>query len=310
MHGASKVPSIDGLANAAAFELLGRLIDDAFDNVDLLLVDHLLALADKIEARKLQPEEQALLDYFRANAWACRYQQRLGNRQAVWEFEQPEVLQQVFYLRRAANSPGFAAMDDIRRCQILTNLGNQFDTLGRFVEARASWSAALAINSNFWMARGNRGRGLMYYANALYESGHRDIFAHYAYRDLMEAVALISRHPNLGDVSLAKFFSKAAAGIAAHYDVDAIERTYHPQDGLLGETTDECVYRRWCLSNVMFLNPLNDADSVPSRGARHYDFAKLFHACRRAAYRSRHVQRTKTELCISTLAAVGRKSVL
>ena len=141
----------------------------------------------------------ALLDYFRANAWGCRYQQKLGDRAAVWDFEQPEVRQEVFLLRRAMNNPGFVEMDAVRRCQILTNLANQLDTLGRFVEARRYWSAALTIDPSFWMARANRGRGIMHYAAALYDPGHSEVFALHAHRDLVKAVELISKHPHLGD---------------------------------------------------------------------------------------------------------------
>lgn len=104
---------------------------------DLTLVDQALALADQLEVRGLCPEKQALLDYFRSNGWACRYQRRYRAGDALWDFEQPEIQQQVLLLRRAAHGAGFDAMDAIRRCQILTNLGNQLDALGRFVEARA-----------------------------------------------------------------------------------------------------------------------------------------------------------------------------
>ncbi|MFA6902882.1 MAG: hypothetical protein WC236_07365, partial [Gallionellaceae bacterium] len=140
--------TISGLSNDEALNLIAQLVDQASDDADLVLVTHSLYLADKLEARGLQPTEIALLDYFRANAWACRYQLRLDSRAAIWDFEQPEVRHQVFLLRRAMNSSGFIAMDTLRRCQILTNLANQLDTLGRFIEARAYWSEALKIDSN------------------------------------------------------------------------------------------------------------------------------------------------------------------
>lgn len=209
----------------------------------------------------------ALLDYFRANAWASRYQQRLGDRAAVWNFEQPEVCQQVFLLRRVMNSPGFVAMDAIRRCQVLTNLANQLDTLGRFVEARAYWSAALTIDSSFWMARANRGRGLMHYAAALYDPGHAEVFAFHAHCDLVQAVELVSKHPHLGDYRLISFFSKSAEQIAHHYDIEAIGKAHKPDDWDMGTEPTERAYRRWCLDNILFLNPLNDIE-VASIAAR------------------------------------------
>ena len=254
--------AIDGLSDSEAFMLIGRLVDQAADGADLVLVDQSLLLADELGARALQPQEVALLDYFRANAWACRCQKRLSDRAAAWDFEQHEVQQQVFLLRRAANGPGFAAMDAVRRCQILTNLGNQLDTLGRFVDARACWSAALAIDSNFWMARANRGRGLMYYAGALYDPGQREVFALHAHRDLAEALTLIAKYPHLGDAGLAPFFAKKAEQIKCHYDIEAIGRVHRPDGWGMGEETTERAYRRWCLDNVLFLNPLNDVEAA------------------------------------------------
>jgi len=255
-------PTIGSLSDADALDLIAKLVDQAFDDADLALVDHSLSLADELEARGLQSPEMALLDYYRANAWACRYQQRLGDLAAVWDFEQPEVRQQVFLLRRAANSSGFAEMDAIRRCQILTNLGNQLDTLGRFVEARAYWSAALAIDRNFWMARANRGRGLMHYAAALYDPGHSAVFALHAHRDLVEAVALIDRYPHLGDCRLVSFFSQSAEQIARHYDVEEIGKAHKPDGWKMGAQPMERTYRSWCLDNILFLNPLNDVEKA------------------------------------------------
>jgi len=262
MHKLVNKPTISGLSNDEALDLIAQLVDQASDDANFDLVNHSLYLADELEARGLQPPEMALLDYFRANAWACRYQQRLGDRAAVWDFEQPEVSRQVFLLRRAMNSPGFIAMDALRRCQILTNLANQLDTLGRFIEARAYWSAALTIDPSFWMARANRGRGLMHYAAALYDPGHAKVFAFYAHSDLVKAVELASKHPHLGDYRLISIFSKSAEQIANHYDIEAVGKAHKPDVWDMVTEPMEREYRRWCLDNVLFLNPLNDIEAT------------------------------------------------
>ncbi|KAB8198107.1 hypothetical protein FKV24_003790 [Lysobacter maris] len=256
-------PNLDGLSDLQAFEIIGLLVDQAADEGNLTLVDHALALADQLQERDLTPEQLALLDYFRANAWACRYQQQHANSPTAWDFDQPEVGQQLLLLRQAAHGPGFAAMAPMRQCQVLTNLGNQLDTLGRFIEARACWDAAIEIDSNFWMAIANRARALMFYAEALYDSGHRCVFAYHAHRALIEAVALIASHPHLGDPHLSEKFSTFAETIARHFDLDAIAKSYRPDGGCLGRSEDERGYRRWCLSNTLFLNPLNDVDKAP-----------------------------------------------
>lgn len=255
--------NLEGLSDADALDAIARLIDAAGDEIDLTLIEQALAMADQLEARGLRPEEQALLDYFRSNGWACRYQCRYLARDAHWDFEQPEIQQQILLLRRAAHGAGFGALDAIRRCQILTNLGNQLDALGRFVEARSCWNVALSIEPRFWMARANRGNGLMFYAAALYDPGHQGVFAYRAYGDLVEAVELIDKYPQLGDSRLREVFEPAAEQILLRYDLEAIHQAYRPDDGSLGAGPAEQEYRRWCLTETLFLNPLNDVDAAP-----------------------------------------------
>lgn len=255
-------PSLAGLSDEDALQIIGQLIDLAEDEASPNLVDHALALADELEGRGLAADQSALLDYFRANAWACRYHQRHAGHEALWEFEQPELRQQVLLLRRAAYGEGFPLLPPLRRCQILTNLGNQLDTLGRFIEARACWNTALAVDPDFWMARANRARALMFYANALYDPGHQCVFAHHAHRELTQAVELITKHPHLGDPRLKEIFVVSAAEIKRRFDLSSIAEKYQPDTGGLGRSETEHTYRRWCLANTLFLNPLNDVEQA------------------------------------------------
>jgi len=256
------MPNITDLSNVEALVLIAQLVDQACDESDLDLVDHSLLLANELEKRNLHSREMALLDYFRANAWQCRILQRLGDRTAVWDFEQPEVRQQVFLLRRAMNSPGFVEIDALRRCQILTNLANQLNTLGRFIEAHAYWTDALNIVPNFWMAMANRGRGLMYYSAALYDVGHAQILAVHAYEDITKAIEVARKYPNLGDTRAIPLFSESAEQIARRYKIARIKKAHKPNDWDMGSTSVERQYRRWCLDNVLFLNPLNDIEAA------------------------------------------------
>ncbi len=260
-------PTIDGLSDQDALQLIARLVNQANDNGDLAICHQAQALADALQERGVPPGALAVLDYFRANAWDCRYQKRLRDRAQVWDWEQPEVRHQVYLLRRALISPAFDTLHSTYRCQILTNLANQLDKLGRFVEAQALWSRALAIESNFWMARANRGNGLMHYAQALYDVGHKHVLTLYAHRDLADAVDLIARHPEFGEIHLAARFDQQAQRIAQAVDLDAIRTSHDPDGWSLGDTAEERSYRRWCLDNILFLNPLNDvaARSIAAR---------------------------------------------
>src|SRR5271167_24238 len=132
--------SFDDLSVEHAIDAIGRMVDHAFDHGNKELTDRVLACCNVLEMRGLSPSQQTLLDYFRANAWANRQVALRNDPAAACAWEQPEVQNQIFYLRRALNSVAFKRLEAIRRCQILTNLANQLDTVGRFVESRVYWT--------------------------------------------------------------------------------------------------------------------------------------------------------------------------
>jgi hypothetical protein len=157
------------------------------------------------------------------------------------------------------SNPAFEELHLISQCQIFTNLANQLDTVGRFIEAQGLWCEALRRLPTFWMARCNRGRGLMSYASALHDPGHQALFALVAHDELMQGIHDLDQHPDYGERSLRPFFASAAEGISRHYDLAHIETHWRGEDG------DEDVqgYRRWCLQQTLFLNPLNDLGPHP-----------------------------------------------
>lgn len=261
-HAILALETIADLDVAETLHAIGTLTDYANDHAAPDVAQRALRFADDLTTRPLDPEQGALLDYFRANAWACLYAQRLADRAAAWSWDQPEIQAQIFHLRRAMRSEGFSALGPGRQCQVLTNLANQFDTVGRFVEAQEYWTRALAIEPRFWMARGNRGRGLMHYAAALYDAGHGAMLAQRAHGDLLAAFITANQYPELGDPAAPRQFAAWAAEIGRAYDVDAIEGAYDPEASAL-RSGEEGAYRRWCLANRLFLNPLNDTWEKP-----------------------------------------------
>lgn len=252
--------TIDGIADGAALQIVGTLIDVGGDRGDLDLIDRALEFADALEARGSRAGRVAVLEYFRANAWGWRYALRRSKTDDVWTWEQPELQAELLHLRRALTGDDFADLPAQRQCEILTNLGNVSSTLGRFIEANGYWTRALEIDPRFWMARGNRGRGLWDYLKALYDPDHQRVFALRAHGDLLAALVGIDRDPALGNPEVAPAFADRAAEIGRAIDVDRLERWYDPDRPPLAEDVD---YRRWCVAETLFLNPLNDADRRP-----------------------------------------------
>lgn len=56
-------------------------------------------------------------------------------------------------------------------------------------------------------------------------------------------------------------FLEEARDIESHFDIDAVRQKLPTKDYSLGRGTSERRYRAWCLTNRLFVNPLNDLGS-------------------------------------------------
>ncbi|RDV04503.1 LA2681 family HEPN domain-containing protein [Undibacter mobilis] len=259
--------SLDGLQDGKALHYLACLVDLAVRYEDPESTDKALAWASELDKRKLSESDQILLSYYTANAWGDKQNLRHRNADAAWQWDQPETLNQIQHLRSARRHPHFEKWDRVRQAQVLTNLGNQFDTLGRFVEALAHWNAALAVKPAFGMARGNRGTGLYIYANLLFDPHHRAPFYVAAYRDLEFALSSEASYEGYGAEHAKNAFKKTKDAIASFGDINDIEQSYNLTDFSLGRSKAEQKYRKWALSEGLFLNPLNDLGAFPAAAA-------------------------------------------
>lgn len=251
-------PGIGGLAADAALQRIGSLIDLADDLGREEGAIRALEWCEALQRQSLRDDEGVLLEYFRANAWAARQHIRHRDRSAAWAWEQPELQKQVFHLRRAASHPGFAKLAPLRQCQIFTNLGNQLNTAGRFVEAQEYWGRALAINSCFAMALGNRGHGLGHYAQALYDHGHRALFLRFAHSDFAAALGPDALYDRPDAASVMSDLEKRKVSLETMLGPDRLAQVLDLDGYDVGTSEEERWYRRWCLGEQLFLNPLND----------------------------------------------------
>jgi tetratricopeptide (TPR) repeat protein len=140
-----QIERIDDLDAEAALNHLARLIDLAFDFKHVEGTKHALHVGEAISKRTLSSAQSAILNYYLSNAWANRRHLERSTDQDEWKWEQPKIETQIIHLRRALGSDGFEELHPFRQCQMLTNLGNLLNTVGRFVEAIAYWEEALTV---------------------------------------------------------------------------------------------------------------------------------------------------------------------
>lgn len=250
------VHTVEGLDADAALRIIGRLTDLSLDCGGIDGIRRAISLGQELQGRELSPSEQSTLHYFLANAYAnlSRISRTDGD---VWNWEQDHTEKEIMHLRLSLQGRGFAQVPEVRRCQILTNLGNAFSFVGRFVEAIEYWDRALSIVPSFPMALGNRGYGLIHYANVLYDHGHALVFLKRAYHDLDLAL----QSAGLEDHAQA-VFRRARQRVESAIPGE-LERDIDLLGYGLGDTEEEVAYRRWCLENRLFLNPLNDLGPFP-----------------------------------------------
>jgi tetratricopeptide (TPR) repeat protein len=249
------ISTLQGIDADEAIRCIERLIDISKDLERDAGREHALRLCDEIETR-LTSSERALVDYFRANVWAERHDAKRRSGAAAWGWEQPDLEKNILFLRRALREPELSAMGPERQCQIWTDLANTFSTIGRIVEAVEYWTHALGRQPHFGMALGNRGTGLYYYARILYDRGDAAMFLRSADCDL--AAALSPANCATIHASARKTFEETHRKIKRLLSSVRTERKIDPDAHSLGRSKAEQQYRRWCLRNRLFLNPLND----------------------------------------------------
>ena len=253
-----EIESVYGLDSEGALNHLARLIDLAFVFKHVDGTKRALQVGEEISKRSLTPAQTAILNYYLSNAWANRRQLDRPAGQDEWKWEQPEVERQIIHLRRALGSDGFQELDPLRRCQILTNLGNLLNMVGRFVEAIRYWDEALAFLPSFGMAQGNRGYGLIFYAQALYDDGHQPIFLRHAHAGLRTALSSDPDDVYGVDPWARDGFGEKVEWLESTLVSEFLSLGTQMEEFPLGDSEDEIRYCRWCLHNRLFLNPLND----------------------------------------------------
>lgn len=251
---------VGSLPASDQLRFLGWLIDLSFDQIDLSLRERgtarALEWANAIGKMDLTNAQRLELDYFQANAWANRAG-KVQDKQAAWTWGNEPLQRQVLFLRSAVNNTTFEDADTVKKCQVLTNLANLLNTVGRFVEAHEYWNRALAIEPRFWMALGNRGYGRIEYAKAIYSQHAREELIWAAYQDLTRAVELVKEYP-YGSPGAPEFFNWHIADLLAKFGSDFLNHEMKFIDYSLGRSQREKDYRNWALRETLFLNTLND----------------------------------------------------
>lgn len=245
--------TLDGFYPDQVCNLLAIIFETGRESKDEKALRKGLKFVEDQRLNDFSDHEKTVFHFFVANGWSYLHQlTHVLDSNEFWTFETPEVENQIINLRKALTFS--ENVDDPNLIsQILTNLGNTFDHVGRFVEAIQYWRKAINLRPGFGMAIGNLGFCLGHYARILFDEGHRYLFCQYAYKYLNEASISSHVYPE-GQ----KAFSELAAVIEERYGKHTLDKQQELKNFSLGRSIKEKHYRQWCISNTLFLNPLND----------------------------------------------------
>lgn len=238
----------------AICDIVGTLIDGGFDRNDIAGIEKGIRIGESQTTNDYPNFWRAALHYYIANGWSSV--QRLKYPTApeiLFDLESEEIGKEIMYLRKALLIAEKAKDNQYLLAQILTNLGNAMNHVGRFVEAVYYWNRAISILPGFGMAVGNLGFGLAHYARVLYDERQRFIFCKFSYQYLLQGIASREVYPQAK-----KSFMETAKILVERYRHDNLVADMDLNNYSIGSSTPEKMYREWCIHNSLFLNPLND----------------------------------------------------
>lgn len=246
---------IDGRNNEEAGARTCRLTDLAGelgreDGIACALVWY-----EALEKRGVSGKQAIALDFGRANAIAS---DRYGTN---WTWEQPTLVREIFYLRRAISNPLFEQSHAFIKCMCLNNLGNRLRVAGRAIEALDCWRRVIEVKPNFGMSLCNRARMLAFYAHsgALEDRDEQALFYWLAHREASAATAPTADYGHQDVAGVNRNLAKELKEwIESFLDVKEIAALDPLKDQNIPATKEELDYRHWCLANCLYLNPFND----------------------------------------------------
>jgi len=239
-------------------QYIGELADTSRDLMEEEGLDRALKEIQEIEFETLSKKHRSLLNYYRGNI--IGYQREINRNQddEKWKWQDTHIEKEIVSFRKCIESEGFKDLSSKRKSQAYTNLGNCFSRVGRFVETINYYNEALKWDSQFPMAIGNKAICLKTYAQYLYDKDHRKILLDYSYSLLNKS--LKGKNKKLLHPKAKKDFIRTLKGIESWFSKNDLELTdgFELEEYPYGNDEEEIKYRKWCIKNRLFLNPIND----------------------------------------------------
>ncbi len=232
-----------------SYTVSGLLIDIGCALEDEKIVNEGIELLQKDLKTIVQHAKIAPITYYNlANGYCAIFQIKRARAPFFGIFKETELSKAKCYFRKALEHE---IQDAMFASEILVNLGNCYDTLGRVLDALECYEKAIKHKPNHGMALANKGVALQYYAALAGE--HQITY-------LLEAHSLLSQALQLG-------VNPEAVGTFSKY-LDAIKRAFpdkkildnppkFPGYTIKARSKFERYLIEFCLKNGLYLNICN-----------------------------------------------------
>ncbi|CAA0248745.1 Tetratricopeptide repeat protein [Tenacibaculum maritimum] len=242
--------TLKGKSPEKILEILGKEFENSREQNDIEKLKKAIKIANSINLEGFDNDSKSILYYFIGNAWS--YIQRIKYPKTNFEFDIEELELQVKFYRKSLSLLK-KSKNKFIKCQVLTNLGNLFNDIGRIVEAQEYFNLCLNIDANFGMALGNKGFSLFHYAKVIFEPVHQFIFLQYSRKNLLESIQNKEVYPEAKNG-----FYNLINHIESAYPTEELDYFREYDNFYKDLTEEEILYRKWCVKNTLFINSLND----------------------------------------------------
>ncbi|MBU1033164.1 hypothetical protein KJ937_04530 [Patescibacteria group bacterium] len=230
----------------------GFLIDIGNDLRDVKVIGEGINIGEQTLLKTNNNKTKAYLHYCLANGYTSLYQltETMGGI-ADRTIPQSENLSQA--KNHLLQATDIEIDDPNLEVQLLVNLGNSLDTLGRGIEAIHAYNKALRLSKNFPMAVVNRAKALRAFAEI--SDKHRPSIYITAYQDI-KSVLDNPKLVQVGGPEAKKAFERELAYIESRFQDKSLlkKNIKHPRYKTKGLTKFEKYYLDFCSQERLFLN--------------------------------------------------------
>lgn len=241
----------------ALIEEIGHQIDIASDDKDANRL-RILSKQCQNKMEDANSTDKIILRFFEANCYHALAKIESTNEEYLWSWNKDERVSEILALQQAVSNTSFSSLPALWQCKILTNLGNCLNNLGRFVNALKYWDSALRVKPNFAMALGNKGIGLIYYGQSLYDYSHTGILTAAAKNIFKQSISKDALWDSGVQQDVEEQFTKYYDNSVEYLKNIQYDFEFDLDQWALGSSEEEIDYKQWCLNKRLFLSPLND----------------------------------------------------